>query len=623
LKGNLNKNAFYVAIQSVPTVFDAFRIRFDCTEPNSPRCFYDQDYSKLEVPELDFSNDLNPAEEAMRWMQKRFADPFIPGKHNLLFENVLIKIGANEYWLYLSCHHLISDGLGYVLWVNYLARMYRKLVFREETDFIYPAYCTEAVNAFEYKQSDRYKRDANYWSSRLCKNTGRLFQKKYQISETNQRSGTYVVDISREQTQLLQQLQLVTGSGLQQLTIAALLIYFGKHATERDFIFGLPIHRRGAKQLRDTMGMFSGVLPFLASYRIDIKLVDLLKEIGSNLKKDYRHHKYSMGEVMRDLKGMGGEYLYEIGINYENFNFDLNFGKEIQATLFQLENDYRKNPLTVCWQHFGEQPLQLHIHFWKDYLSLKEADLLANSIIFILNQFEHGLEMPVERFDTLTELEHHLLGSFEGQCAKQSEPNTIVSLFEEQVQKTPEAMAVVYEEEQVSYEALNMAANRLAKELRARGVKEETCVPVCMERGIELIIGILAILKAGGAYVPVDAGYPLERIQYVLNDLAAPLVLADKQTAVRLQNVNVPNLFVINDTRHDAGQLPADNLPVTVSPQQLAYVIYTSGSTGKPKGVMVEHRNVVSLVKNVDYLSFDKEDVLLSTGSPSFDATTL
>src|SRR4051812_23490883 len=81
LKGNLNKNAFYQAIQSVPKVFDAFRIRFDCTEPNSPRCFYVQDYSKLEVPELDFSNDLNPAEEAMRWMQKRFADPFIPGKH--------------------------------------------------------------------------------------------------------------------------------------------------------------------------------------------------------------------------------------------------------------------------------------------------------------------------------------------------------------------------------------------------------------------------------------------------------------------------------------------------------------------------------------------------------------
>src|SRR3954453_12121327 len=99
LKGRLNKKIFYEAIQSVPKVFDAFRMRIDCIDPNTPRCFYEECFFKLEVPELDLSNDMNAAKTALQWMQKRFAVPFVPGKHDLLFENVLIKIAADEYWL--------------------------------------------------------------------------------------------------------------------------------------------------------------------------------------------------------------------------------------------------------------------------------------------------------------------------------------------------------------------------------------------------------------------------------------------------------------------------------------------------------------------------------------------
>lgn len=169
---------------------------------------------------------------------------------------------------------------------------------------------------------------------------------------------------------------------------------------------------------------------------------------------------------------------------------------------------------------------------------------------------------------------------------------SFIDLFEVQVQQTPDKIAVVFEQHQLTFKELNAQANMLAHFLKANGVKDETLVPLCIERGNFMIIGMLGIMKAGGAYVPIDTDFPAERIKYMLTDTAATIVVSSRESAAKL--VGIPGLMLVEiETIKDQ---PVGNLPTKVSAAQLAYVIYTSGSTGTPKGVMVEHRNLVDYI---------------------------
>ncbi|HYC30208.1 MAG TPA: AMP-binding protein, partial [Chitinophagaceae bacterium] len=173
---------------------------------------------------------------------------------------------------------------------------------------------------------------------------------------------------------------------------------------------------------------------------------------------------------------------------------------------------------------------------------------------------------------------------------------TIVQLFEEQVNKTPEAPALVYLSQQLTYRELDERANQLAHHLRSKGVKKETLVAICIERSLEMMISILGILKAGGAYVPIDPGYPRERIAYMLQDTAAPLVITSNEYVHSLQDVYNGTIVQIDREWNQITAQPTTNVINDLTADHLAYVIYTSGSTGKPKGVLIEHRSVVNLI---------------------------
>jgi amino acid adenylation domain-containing protein len=172
----------------------------------------------------------------------------------------------------------------------------------------------------------------------------------------------------------------------------------------------------------------------------------------------------------------------------------------------------------------------------------------------------------------------------------------IHELFEEQVRKTPEATALVFENKKLTYKELNEHANQLARYLCSKGIKQETLVPICMSRSLEMAIGILGILKAGGTYVPVDPNYPLERIAYLFEDIGASLVVCDRKSKIQLktfENIEFAEFSIEGSFLQSQSK---DNLNIAIAPENLAYIIYTSGSTGKPKGVMIEHRNTNAFI---------------------------
>src|SRR5450830_1007895 len=213
----------------------------------------------------------------------------------------------------------------------------------------------------------------------------------------------------------------------------------------------------------------------------------------------------------------------------------------------------------------------------------------------LVGGLEQNAEVPLGQLSVLpaTEREQLLFG-LNATALDYPQQQTIHGLFEEQVQRTPEAVAVVHVAKNKKYRELNEQANRLAHALRKQGVQPDSRVGICVERGAEMVVGLLAILKAGGGYVPLDPAYPVERIAYMLQDSAPAAVLAQSATQALLAGVSVPVINLDQGTWQDES-VQNPEVPGLTS-AHLAYLIYTSGSTGLPKGVMIEHRNTVNFL---------------------------
>ncbi|WQP02933.1 amino acid adenylation domain-containing protein (plasmid) [Sinorhizobium meliloti] len=327
-------------------------------------------------------------------------------------------------------------------------------------------------------------------------------------------------------------------------------------------------------------------------------------------------------------------------------------GVAAPAPLFSALLNYRHNPAVACeaddllsgmeWLGSEERtnyPLTLSVEDSGEALGLTaqvvepiSADRVCGYMQQVLEQLaealEHAPNRPVRDLDILPAAERtYLLEDLNRTAADYPSERCIHELFEQQVRRAPEAVALVHEEERLSYGELNARANRLAHHLIALGVRPDQPVAICLERSPAMVVGLLAILKAGGAYLPLDPAYPSARLRQIVEDAAPRLLLCDTAGRAALGPEALVDLTVVDlQTATPAwAELPASNpdpRALGLSPRHLAYVIYTSGSTGTPKGVMVEHRGLVRLVAGNDFVEISPQDIFLNASSPTFDATT-
>ncbi|WP_164935799.1 amino acid adenylation domain-containing protein, partial [Bradyrhizobium nanningense] len=267
-------------------------------------------------------------------------------------------------------------------------------------------------------------------------------------------------------------------------------------------------------------------------------------------------------------------------------------------------------------------------HFDASRLEPKHINRMTQHLQNLLGAVKADPRQPVGRIELLSSAERtYLLEELNRTAAAYPSDRCIHELFEAQVRRAPEAVAVVHEEERLSYGELNARANRLAHHLIALGVKPDQPVAIWVARSVAMVVGLLAILKAGGAYLPLDPTYPPARLRQVLDDAAPRVLLADAAGRSALGDDALGDLTVVDlaATMPEWANLPAsdpDPRALGLTSRHLAYVIYTSGSTGTPKGVMVEHRGVVRLVAENDFVEISPQDVFLNASSPTFDATT-
>ena len=283
----------------------------------------------------------------------------------------------------------------------------------------------------------------------------------------------------------------------------------------------------------------------------------------------------------------------------------------------------------------GGDELAGSFNYCTDLFTEDTISRLARNFDRLLESIVENSSTKVKDLRLLTdERRKQILIDWNDTSAPYPKDKTIYQLFEEQVNKTPANIAVIFEDEKLSYKDLNKKSNQLARLIRAKykkqnkkDLKPDSLIGLCVERSLDMIIGILGILKAGGAYVPLDPDYPEDRLEYMIEDSHEGLIITQKDVLAKagfLDKSHHDELLVIDsaEVKSNLKDQSTANLEQVSGPGNLAYVIYTSGSTGRPKGVMVEHKSVNRLVCNSNYVGFSKDDKVLQAANISFDAAT-
>ncbi|WP_215396278.1 non-ribosomal peptide synthetase [Rheinheimera oceanensis] len=578
----------------------------------------------IELPLLDFSDRLDPKKAAFDWMDELFNTP-IPYYDSELTKATLVKISATEYWYVGLSHHLAMDGWGFSNWAHKLADYYNEVEGEPTKLGSWQQICRQNQ---EYVESKRYALDKEFWLDH-CANVPDKILTGHYISEIDgPRSTRYRVAISRSVYNDYSKAAESMETGVSQLFLAMLAIYFAKTYSRDKISFGTPFHNRKNHAQKKMIGVFTSVSPLIVGVDKSQSCISLVKQITRLQRASFRHQGFPIGHLMQSL-GLTGEHneMYDVCFNFLKLDYSgLSFDSHHAEVVYHTHNRI-KAPLTVTIWDGGAEDIELQLDYNHGYFCEDEIHLLAK-------RFEHILGLltcPEQQQRPITELE--LIPSDEAKMLCQSLNDTqadynknhlMHQLFEAQAKKTPDRVAVMFEQDSMTYHQLNCAANRLAQYLREQGIGVEEFVGICVERSLDMLVGILAVLKVGGAYVSLDPNYPQNRLDYITEDTSLNWVLTQSELVGKFDRSTDLTCIELDDPafKELLGRFPESDLELAEAqqPNKLAYVIYTSGSTGKPKGVMIEHRNAVAMLSwAIDYFSANEMQCVLACTSLNFD----
>ena len=572
------------------------------------------------LPLRDFSGAADPVGMAQDWLARLFETP-VPFENAELFRAALLRIGESEYWYVGFAHHLAMDGWGFANWARQLGEYYNDAAL-EAADPV--GWTAVAAADQDYANGERFASDRAYWQAGLADVPARLLSPlPATAAATGGASARHVLTLSTAQSEAVDAAARRIGVGRAQVFAGLLSAYLYGCCDRADFVLGMPVHNRPTHAHKQMIGVFTSISPVRVQVDPQASFGALVRGLAERLRRDLRHQRYPLGHLVRDLGLQGGSReLYDIGYNYLKLDSKL-VVDGAPATLVYLSHNHEPTPLmATIWEYGGQAASEIQLDYNRAYFSAADIALAAERLSHMLDMLPVMADASLGTIEVMPPEERAcLLGRFNPVASAPPPVRCIHHLFEEQARRTPEAVAVICAGRTLSYRELNKRANRIAHRLRAEGVGPDTLVGLCVERSADMVAGMLGILKAGGAYVPLDPSYPPARLEFMVQDSAARVVLT--QSAL-LETVPLPGALALCLDRDEefAGQpdTDPDAVAVGVTPAHLAYLIYTSGSTGVPKGVMIEHRNTVALLDwaHAHFSDAELRAVLAST-SLNFD----
>ncbi|MBE9003324.1 amino acid adenylation domain-containing protein [Nostoc sp. LEGE 12447] len=539
-----------------------------------------------------------------------------------LMRLALIQASENTYHFVWNTHHLITDGWSTSMLLEEVFKFYTAFCQNEELRLEPPRPYRDYI---KWLQKQDLSKAETFWRQTLngfSAPTNLRIEKTLTISHSQIKNhAAQQIKLSASQTAAMRSLvrqQQITLNTLVQGAWAWLLSYY---SGEKDVVFGVtvsgrPVTLAGAESM---VGLFINTLPLRVQVAADTSVVALLKQIQAKQAEISQYEYSPLVQVQGWSEVPRGMSLFDSILVFENYPVDTSKRQIDNLEILNVVTDERTNyPLTVT--AVPSQELSLEIAYDRDRF---DDDAITRMLGHLGNLLAGILANPEQRLSDLpllTEAEKHtLLVEWNNTEIDYPQDQCIHQLFEAQVEKTPDAVAVVYENYYFTYQELNQRANQLAHYLQKLGVGPEVLVGICVERSLDMIVALLGILKAGGAYLPLDPNYPPQRLAFMLQDAQVKILLTQAHLLDTLPPHQAEAICVDRDWKIINNE-SQENINNQVSPINNAYILYTSGSTGQPKAVIIEHQNAIGLIYWAKEV-FNDQDIagVLASTSICFD----
>ncbi|QWH04179.1 amino acid adenylation domain-containing protein (plasmid) [Bacillus mycoides] len=577
----------------------------------------EQYFIKHEEQEFEFF-DFSSVEDSdllEKWIEQKTKETFTLFNSDLYYF-ALIKLNDNECAVFGNVHHIIMDGLSIQIFTSQIAKYYYEMHNETEEGEIRNSYVQFLANEQTYLNSIRFQKDQKFWLEEfktIPSVTGLKPYNTYQVSTKASRE-TFILS-----EHLKRKIELFSDDyklSVYSLFVAAFSLSMCRWTSSLDIALGMAYGNRMTKMERELIGMMVSTVPLRMDMDPEEEVLSFIGRVSRKQSKSLRHQKYPFDLLLKQINKENNSNVRLFGTTIDYRDRDesgdslwIPNGEEMQDFAVHIEN------LTDI------DSLQVHIDYRKELFSKEEINRFFKTMLAIIENTFKNPKQKVSEIEIISEEDKRKsLVEFNNPKLDFPPQVTIHELFEQQAMIYPNSIAVTYEKGKITYRELNERANQLAHYLQKKGVGPDTLVGLCVERSLEMIVGILGILKAGGAYVPLDPTYPEQRLQYILEDAGIQLfVTQESLKELKWLPENIKSICLDRD-RDEIGQ-ESKTLPFSdVSSQNLAYVIYTSGSTGNPKGVMIEHHNVIRLFKSTDcWYQFNEKDTWTLFHSYAFD----
>ena len=656
LTGSLNFSALEQTFHEIVRRHEALRTRFGIAQEQLVQMipvdsFADVSASPLGSSTATFTLNLPvidlqhcPAGErelqAKQWVSEESQRPFDLATGPLL-RVFLLKLDETDHVLLLNLHHIICDDWSIGVLIRELSAIYTAFAQNQPSPLaeLPLQYADFAHWQREWLQTQVLQTQLTYWRQQLD-GIPRLNLPTDRPNPTvpSYRGATQYLELSPSLSYGLEKLCQQQGVTLFMTLLAAFQTLLYRYTQQEDIVVGSPIANRNRSEIEGLIGFFVNTLVLRTDLSGSPTFQELLARVREVTLGAYAHQDLPFEKLVEELhpqRALSRHPLFQVVFGFEN------------APMEALElPGLTLSPLTI---DFKTTRFDLEFHLWDasgGFRSLwgeewKHSEGMRGVVVYNTDLFDAAtITRMVGHFTTLLEgivvnpqtrvaslpilldaERQQLLGEWNDTFADYPQNRCIHQLFEAQVKHNPNAIAVIFDDKSLTYQELNSRSNQLANYLQKQGVSSDVLVGLCVEPSVEMIVGMLAILKAGAAYLPLDPSYPQERLNFMLEDAQASVLLTQQHLVERLGTQKLQVMGIDADWNR-VTQESSENPISCVTSENLAYVIYTSGSTGKPKGVAIPHKAVNRLVCNTNYIKLDFSDKIAQVSNTSFDAAT-
>ncbi len=624
--GVLDVDALEKALNEIIKRHESLRTRFITMDRQPVQVIDPPSTFNLAVVDLRKLPENQREAEALRLATIEAKQPF-DLTSGPLFAASLIQLADFDCRLFLTFHHIITDGVSiYSVFLPELAALYEAFLSGTPSPLapLPIQYADFAVWQRQWLAQDILERQLGYWKQQLADlPVLQLPLDHPRLSKQTFRGERQCLALSKELTEALKALSQQEGVTLYMTLLAAFKTLLYRYTGQTDLVVGTVSAGRNRPEIEVLIGYFLNILVLRTDFSDNPSFRQLLERVREVTLAAYAHEDLPFEKLVEALqiqRNLSHNPLFQVAFVLEPPIPALNV--DWAVSFLDVYTDTAKFDLTL---ELDERPEGI-IGCFEYSTDLFEASTIDRMIGHFQTLLEGIVVSPQGRISELPLLtateQHQVLLEWNNTAKDYPLDRCIHQLFEEQVERAPDAVAVVFEEEQLTYRELNYRANQLANYLRELGVGPEVLVGICVERSFDTIVGILGVLKAGGAYVPLDPTYPKERLAFMLEDSSVPVLLTQTQLVELLPQHRARVVCLDGDIEKIAAH-SSDNLSSSVTPDNLAYIIYTSGSTGKPKGVLLAHRGLCNLATaQIQLFGVQPDSRVIQFASFSFDVAT-